>query len=383
VLVDPAEADPARRYRMAYYDWSKADDGREHPGLHVAFSPDGIHWTKHPHGPLYKTSYGGRNMQPLYPDEDPLREFPAAGKPPRRMWLYPLTMSDAADAVYDPQRSAYAIYGKMWIDAPDGGGAWKHAMGRTESRDFLTWSQPELLVTPDDHDGPEIEFHTSPVFYHSGCYFCLNQMFQRRLKGAIDIELMTSRDGLRWERNFRDEFFLARSTAGLFDSRSIFTNSTPVVLDDQIRFYYGAYNQSPVGGVKSEPGQRSGVGMASIPRDRFAGIRPVERSEQVTLKMPLEHVGQVTLKPRDLQPVRGISLNADATEGEIRVELLTEGGHRVRQFTRDDAVPLTGDALSHRVAWKDRALADLPAGRYMFRLHLRRATVYAVTLHRD
>src|SRR5262249_15681753 len=156
--------------------------------------------------------------------------------------------------------------------------AWKHVMGRTESKDFLTWSKPRLLLTPDDRDASDVEFHTSPVFYHAGRYFCLNQIFNRRAKGAIDIELMTSADGLRWARPFRGEYFLARSKAGLFDSRSIFTNSTPVVLDDEIRFYYGAYNQSPVGGVRSKPGQRSGVGLATIPRDRFAGIRPVAKS---------------------------------------------------------------------------------------------------------
>ena len=418
VLVEPHEPDAARRYKMAYYDWA-VEGEREYPGLCLAFSPDGVHWTKHDKGPLYKTAYGARGVQPPLSDEDGYRETPGKDKRPRKTWFYPLTMADAVDLMYDPRRAEYVIYGKMWMDAPDGGAAWKHGLGRTASKSLFDWSPPQFILAPDDRDPLEVEFHTSPVFYHGERYVCLNQLFQRKLKGAIDIELMTSVDGLSWERNFRDQPFLARSKPGLFDSRSIFTNSTPVMLDDEMRFYYGAYNQSPLGGVKSALGERSGVGMVSLPRDRFAGLRPVARSEQPTLKKPLDHIGQVTLKPLDLTDCRRILLNAaadgpsDEAErraeeqksdsqnsnaqyadkrsggerlggerpggGTVRVELLTETGRRVTGFTADDALPLEGDSLRHECRWQNRTLADLPPGRYLVRLHLQAATIYAIS----
>jgi hypothetical protein len=378
VLVDAREKDPARRYKMAYYDWSKEKE-REYPGLHVAFSPDGIHWTKHEQGPLYRTSYGGRGLPPPHADDDPYRETPGKGGTVRKTWSYPLTMSDAVDVFYDPRRSAFVICGKMWLDAPDGGGAWKHGMGRVESKDFLNWSRPQFLLGPDDRDAPDVEFHTSPVFFHGDRYFSLNQILNRRAGGTIDLELMTSRDGLVWERPFREPYFLARGKAGQFDSRAIFSNATPVVLEDEIRFYYGAYSQSPVGGVSSEAVLKSGVGLASIPRDRFAGIRPTPRSDQPTLRKPLENIGQVTFKPLDLAGCREITLNADAGKGAIRVELLNEAGYRVRGYSRDDAVAIQGDGLRQAVGWKERRLEQLPPGRYMLRLHLENATVYAVS----
>lgn len=377
VLVDPREPNPARRYKMAYYDWSQRD-GREYPGLHVAFSPDGIRWTKHPEGSLYLTSYGNRGLQPPLGDGDVYHESPYKGAT-RKVWNLPQVMADAVDVMYDPQRGVFAIYGKMWMDGPSGTAAWKHGLGRIESRDFLTWNEPQFLLGPDEHDHPDTEFHTSPVFYYHGRYFCLNQLFNRRLKGAIDIELMTSRDGLTWERNFRDERFLARSEPGLFDSRSIFTNATPVFLADEIRFYYGAYNQSPLGGVKSAVGERSGVGMASIALDRFAGIATLPESAQVTLRQPLQDIGQVTFKPLDLTGCRRLQLNAAAESGVVQAELLDERGFRVPGFTRDDCEPLTGDSLRHTVAWRNTSLSNLPAGRYQLRVHLQRATLYAVS----
>jgi hypothetical protein len=237
-----------------------------------------------------------------------------------------------------------------------------------------------LILAPDDLDKPHVEFHTTPVFFYEGVYFCLNQILDRATgEGVIDVELMTSRDGRVWERSFRDEFFLPRSKAkGAFDSGSVFTNATPVILDDEIHFYYGGYSSGATGADNLTGA--SGVGVATIPRDRFAGVRPVEKSAQATLKAPLEHVGQVTLKPVALSKDSTITINADARDGEVRIELLDEEMRRVRGFTRDEATVVHGDSLRHAVAWKAKSLADLPPGRYHLRAHLDRATLFAVSI---
>lgn len=371
VLVEPHDPDPRRRYKMAYFDFEKDADagGKEFPGLCVAFSPDGVAWTKHAKAPLSRISYGEL--------DEPV---PFADEAETRPWVVPMSMADAVDVFFDPRRKVYAWYGKMWLDGPAGNAAWKHAMGRSESRDFVTWSRPQLILAPDDLDKPHVEFHTSPVFFYGGVYFSLNQILDRATgEGVIDVELMTSRDGERWERNFRDAFFLPRSPVkGAFDSGSVFTNATPVVLDDEIRFYYGGYAGGATGADNLTGA--SGVGVATIPRDRFAGVRPVERSDQATLKKPLEHVGQVTLKPVELAAQSKITINADATGGAVRIELLDERMRRVRGFTRDDAAAIRGDSLRHAVAWTGKSLADLPPGRYHVRAHLDRATLFAVSI---
>ena len=377
VIVDPNEKDPAKRYKMAYYDWSMLN-GRLEPGLHVAFSPDGIHWKKHDKGPLNQTSYG-RYVEPPFADEDPYLEVPVAGKAPKRQWRYPLSMSDAADVMWDPARQKFVLYGKMWIDSPNGSGAWKHAMGRSESADFVNWTKGVLLLSPDDQDPPDVDFHTTPVFYHKGVYFLLNQILDRKNKGIIDIELATSRDGIRFERNFRKERFLPSNKGNdSFDGRAIFSNSTPVILSDEIRIYYGAYNETPIGGGYEVSKPKSGCGLATIPLDRFGGIRPVAKSDQATLRKPLEHIGQVTLKPLNLAGVSEITVNADASKGAVRVELLNDKGYRVRGYSKDVAVPLKADNIRQSVAWKDKSLSDLPPGNYCLRIHLDNATLYAV-----
>jgi hypothetical protein len=146
-----------------------------------------------------------------------------------------------------------------------------------------------------------------------------------------------------------------------------------VILDDEIRSYYGAYSAGATGADNNL--HTSGIGLATIPTDRFAGIRPVALSDQPTL----HDVGQVTLKPADLERASKITLNADASEGQIRVELLDTDGYRMEGLTHDDAMPITGDSLRHEVGWSTRSIGDT-RGDVMVRIHLDRAELFAVTI---
>ena len=367
VIHDPRDPDPQRRYKMAYFDFSTGGE-KSMPGLFVAFSPDGVHWQRPDIPmPLMPTAYGN------YEDPLPLRNEPG------REWAVPLSIADAHDIYFDRKRGTFVDVAKMWIDGPDGKMFWKHGIGRSESKDFLHWSKPELILTPDEHDAPHVEFHTAPVFEYAGYHFCLAQILNRAENGGVmDIELMISHDGFRWARPFRDQFFYSRQGGQNFERGALFTNSTPVVLKDEIRFYYGAYSLGATGADDTK--QESGIGFFSIPRDRFAGIRPVAVSDQATLRTPRRHVGQVTMKPRSLEKLKAIRVNADAREGKLWVELLDADGYRVPGFTREDAVAIQGNGLRHEVAWQGKRLEDLPAGIYMFRIHLNRASLFAIEL---
>jgi hypothetical protein len=366
VVVDPESADVKKRYKMAYFDFG-GSDGRENPGLCVAFSQDGIHWTKHPDNPVSLIAHGKGKLDHALPfnDEDP------------DSWLRPLVMSDALDVIYDPERQCYAIYGKMWINGPDGCLFWKHAMGRIESQDFINWSKPKLVLAPDEEDALSLEFHSSPVFRYEECYISLIQVLDRGTGGGvIDIELALSRDSSNWERPFRNSLVLKRGEDGAFDSGSLFTNATPVVLPDEIRFYYGGYS----GGATAvdERGKISGIGLATIPRDRFAGIRSTARTENPLTGEVFDHIGQITMKPIEVMAGCEMALNGDASTGAIRVEILDENGYRLRGFSKEDAVAIEGDALRHPVRWMDRSLAELTGKKVMLRIHLERATAHAV-----
>ena len=88
--VDPDGEDASKRYKMSYFDWG-ATDGDEYPCIHVAFSPDGVHWRKHETGPLSKMAYGKGEFGVDVPHTDGTSE----------PWLIPLSMSDAVDSMWE------------------------------------------------------------------------------------------------------------------------------------------------------------------------------------------------------------------------------------------------------------------------------------------
>lgn len=362
VVYDPDDPDPQRRYKAAYF----------RNGLAVAFSPDGVHWQAAPELAIPKYS-GGRVGQPPFADEAPPHYIP-------------LTVSDVIDASYDPARQCWMLYTKTWLDGPDGQTFWRRALVRTDSRDFVHWSRPTLVSWPDELDeqrtlrqgdpaagdtagggGRGVHIHGGPTFYYGGVYFTLLQVVDSAHTGLMPIELAVSRDGFRLQRPFREDWFIPVDGRDSFDSGAIWSSATPIVTNDEIRFYYGGYAGNWKRGLIQKP---TGIGLATIPLDRFAGLRPlVER-------------GQATLKPIDLTGVESIEVNAACDDGSVRLEVLDEQGFRLHGFTKDDARPMQGDSLRHAAEWSEKRLTDLPDGKYTLRLHLEGdATVYSVRIH--
>jgi hypothetical protein len=389
VVFDPRDQDASKRYKMTYYDWATGEGPAGGSGTHVAFSPDGIHWTKYAGGLVSKSAFGAKGIQPRYADEGPYFEEHRKDGTVRKNWLVPTAMSDALDVFFDERHQAFVAYGKMWTPWPDGGSAWKHGMGRMQSKDFIHWSKPELILTVDDRDPPHVEFHTSPVFPYNGQYFSLNQLLDRGA-GTIDIELMSSRDGFRWDRSFANTWVIPRGAPDSFDAGTIVSNANPVITDKEIRFYYGAYRGTAMGAVglnRQVPGSTdyySGVGLATTPRDRFVavGVNPLSPVWNQKKDRPkiVNTLGNVTLKALDLTGVETITLNADASKGAVRLEILNEDGYRLRGFSKDDALPMNADEIAHPARWKNKQVADLPPGRYLLRVHLEKADLFAITL---
>lgn len=395
VVVNPDETDPAKKYKMVFYDWNGGEGEAGVAGVCVAFSPDGIHWTRQG-GVLMETTYGAKTMQPPFEDESVYFHLKNPDGREWRQWRYPMSLGDAADVLWEARLKRYVIYGKMWISGPDGGINWKHGMGRSESTDFLHWSRPQLLTHTDEHDPANLEFHTSPVFIHEGVYFSLNQLYTRE-NSTMDIELMTSRDGLRWDRTFARQQVLVRGGKKFFDASFLLTNGNPIAMGDEVWFYYGGVlgivrfpNPDEKDMPKRATEYGSGVGLARIKRDRFVGIAPDPRAAlrnwnpNDPLKKPeppANTIGQVTLKARDLSAVKAILVNARTEAGgAVRLEILNEDGYRLHGFTRDEAIPMTGDKVDFTTAWKEKSLADLKPGKYQLRFHLDCAELFACSL---
>ena len=259
---------------------------------------------------------------------------------------------------------------------------WKRAVVRTESTNFIDWTKPKLVVAPDEYDGrggehelartaggggsDGVQLHSGPAFFYNDLYFSMLQVMDSGNTGNMPIELALSRNGFNWKRPFRHKWFIPPlENKKIFDASLIWSNATPIFLKDVFRFYYGAYGKP---WNSSDGAQISGIGLAEMPRNRFAGISPIEK------------FGQITFKSILLNKVKAIEINGNANGGSIRAEILSDDGYRIPGYTKKDAKPLTSDSFQHLLNWNQKLINELPSAKYKIRLHLENSEIFAITL---
>ena len=100
-------------------------------------------------------------------------------------------------------------------------------------------------------------------------------MLENQRRGEVEIHLITSRDGIRWEHPFPHEPFIQRGSPGDFDDMITWFPQA-VAQGDWIFFYYGGarypHNARHWQQLPSER-KMNKVGLARVPMDRLMGLR--------------------------------------------------------------------------------------------------------------
>jgi hypothetical protein len=73
-----------------------------------------------------------------------------------------------------------------------------------------------------------------------------------------------------------------------------------------------------------------------------------------------------------------LRINADASGGEIRIEILDESGQAIEPFTVTNCRPIVGDNVRHKVSWKGADNFSTLRGKDVrLRLVMKNAKLYA------
>jgi hypothetical protein len=151
----PDDPDPTRRYKLTF--WEHLDPQKNyladgHAGVGVAFSPDGVNWTKYrPHPVLpdhWKHSVLG---DPNKKGDIKWREYAA----------------DCLVSTWDPVRKLHVGYVKSWTWPPEemeyvsssSDGMGRRLTSLTMSPDFIRWSTPARSGVPWADDFTSLEFY--------------------------------------------------------------------------------------------------------------------------------------------------------------------------------------------------------------------------------
>ena len=296
VFKDAHDPDPQRRFKVF--------------AMHgVAFSPDGVHW----------------------PELVDCPEIEAAG-------------DTHNNAFWHPGEGRYVGITRLWADG-------QRIVGRTESADFVKWSKAVEVLRGE----PAHQTYAMPVFSYANVYLGLVMVLHTK-PDTVDCELAWSPDSIHWERICPGQPLIPLGPDGSFDDGCLYAAAYPVVLDDEIRLYYGG------GDDVHMSWRRTGLGMARLRPDGFAGLRPESSAAPgVVVTAPIPCTG------------RRLCVSADAAEGAVRVAI---GGQEA--FTLDACAPLTGNVTDAPVAWPGGGdLAALKGKSIQLTFAIESATLYA------
>jgi len=313
VFKDLREPDPARRYKIFF-------SGQTNSIQRVAFSPDGLHWSK----PI------------LCP------EIEAGG--------------DTHNcALWSPPLRKYVGIMRLWNG--------QRIIGRTESPDFVKWTKSRAVLQGD----PEHQTHDMVVVRTAGIYIGLPGVMEfpggSRRNVKQHVELAWSPDSVTWHRVEAGTPFIGHTPTTRreygtvpYDWGCIFA-STPIILDGEIRIYYGASDWYFF------DWRKGCLALATLRPDGWAGYEQIERNKS----------GSVTTIPFFCTG-RTLRLSADVSRnGSVKVTLLDP-----QSTVLAEGEPITETVTDVEVRWKRGASVERLEGRAIkLGLELRESKVYS------
>ncbi len=241
ILIDPGDPREERRYKLFEGGlWIKEWQSR--PA--VRFSKDGLRWSEAVPVPEVEAHADTHNSTRWVPE---LNKY--------------VTMTRIHR-------------GKPFFRHPAG----QRVVGRTESSDFLRWSQATEVLRGD----VENQTYAMPFFRYGDIYLGL-LMIIRLSEERVHCELAWSPDTIRWERISPGTPFIPNSPVkGRYDWGCVYAADAPIVMNDRIRIYYAGSNGH-------HRYWRDGfLCLATLRPDGWAGYEPVDLGQAgVVVTKPL------------------------------------------------------------------------------------------------
>ena len=272
--------------------------------------------------------------------------------------------------LWDDERRRFVIYLRgvdPSVEGPFKGG--RRAIRRTESTDFLHWSEPELVLAADERDPEDLHFYTNAAikYFRAARAFLMFPMVlypDRRENedaphpGLSDVVFASSRDGVRWDRLFRKPFLSPDlDPDNWVDRNPIMGHGVVPTGPGEMSMYYSELLRS----------ERTRIRRCTLRTDGF-----------VSVQGPDSGFGEFTTRPIRYRG-RRLELNyATSGGGSVLVELQDQDGDPLEGLSLEDCTPLVGDKIDGIAKWKGGDDLSRHAGKPVrLRVRIRDAHLYA------
>ncbi|HYG76319.1 MAG TPA: hypothetical protein VEK08_15040, partial [Planctomycetota bacterium] len=345
---------PDGGWRM-YYWHHQAGWGRVNYLYTVAQSSDGLRW--------HVTDYERPALiSHFYRDQNGLTDEQRLAEKSQRS-------NDANFVYFNPRLGCYEQFSPWLLDAaPDrrveeDNCPWISRMiQRRVSADGLEWSPPELVVQSDARDPWDQQFYHMAVQYHED--WLIGSLGHYRAESgqqSVDLELVFSRDGRKWERPIRGGF-IPREPGGR-DAEGIYPGNAWIDLGNEWLCLYTAYARKH-SQYADERLPKSCIAAARWPKHRFVGLRA-------------EKVSGGFLTPVFYPRSAEIRIDADI-RGWLKAELCDAWGRKLDGYHLQQSIALTVDSPSHVLRWRNAETSKYTCDPVRLRFEFSDADVYSV-----
>lgn len=167
---------------------------------------------------------------------------------------------------------------------------------------------------------------------------------------TIDLGFVISNDGIHFREPKHEWTFIKRGDDGEWDQGGLIQGQGFENIGEQTFIYYGAWDPRHTGGT---PVPRGGVGVATVPLDRFAGLA-VDLSGKGPGDYQLPEITSelVTAVVAVKAPRFFVNASGLGSESKLRIELLDEQENALPGFAGEGAAWVSQDGFQVPIEWK-------------------------------
>ncbi len=345
VLYEPEDPNPDRRYKMGAHVWFAKNDVRLGT-LAPYVSADGLHWKLaiDAHPVNAELSVAETAIPPLH--------FEPVGGLYKWDGLYHLSGQNAIVA----SRPYHGRVSRTFVSADFSN--WSQVSGIQ----FVRAAQHRLLGPGRSREGEQTHEGIS-VWNRGNVLVGISGMWHGTPEWqdlTIDLGFVVSNDGIHFREPAHDYIFLQRGDDGAWDAGGLLQGQGFENDGAETRIYYGAWD--PRGWQGSPP--RGGVGIATLPRDRFAElVVDTTTTGDGNYQMPATESRLMTASLELEDGIRQFFINADglSDEATLKVELLNHRLQPLPGYGGAAAAVVRNNGFQTPLSWGGKTeLDDLP-----------------------
>ena len=286
--------------------------------------------------------------------------------------------SDVVNFFYDSYRQRYASTYKCHSRR-------HRSVGIALSKDGISWYKPieGPIFGADDLDPDATQVYGMPVFCYQGCYIGLAWIYHSRWikygaytspkvmyeaqEGSpctVDVQLAWSWDLINWTRTPERKPFIGLGRENIdWDWGMIYTARAPVVIGNELYFYYGGFDRRHDADFDKV---RGAIGIATLRIDGFCSMRAGSQEGWLISRREVFNTPCVTINART------------ESNGYVMAELVDRYNNVIPGFSRAECIPFVGDSVSHMLRWRTEAFpANMIDKDKKIKFYLRNADLYS------